>query len=103
MVRDKLTVVIAPEGTRTAVGVLGPFKAGVFHLALESKAPIVPLVIHGAEQLQPRGQYFAHPGTVVARILRPISTQGFREDNLTDQAADLRQRYLTELKSFASS
>jgi 1-acyl-sn-glycerol-3-phosphate acyltransferase len=49
--RDKLTVLIAPEGTRAAGFELGRFKLGAFRLARATGAPITPLVIHGGHRL----------------------------------------------------
>jgi len=44
---------IAPEGTRSRTGDLGPFKKGGFMLALRSKAIIVPVGIRGAREVLP--------------------------------------------------
>lgn len=70
--QQQLKVFIAPEGTRSADGSLGPFKLGAFHLALISDAPIVPMVIEGAGRLQPKGRYYVSPGTVHVRFLAPL-------------------------------
>jgi len=44
---------VAPEGTRSRDGRLGPFKKGGFMLALETGATIVPIGIRGARQVLP--------------------------------------------------
>jgi len=44
---------VAPEGTRSRDGRLGPFKKGGFMLALETGAQIVPIGIRGAGQVLP--------------------------------------------------
>lgn len=41
---------IAPEGTRSGNGVLGPGHPGVAWLALQSQAPLLPLVYYGHER-----------------------------------------------------
>jgi 1-acyl-sn-glycerol-3-phosphate acyltransferase len=43
---------LAPEGTRSGDGVLGRGRAGVVLLALETGAPIMPVVHHGDAQWQ---------------------------------------------------
>ncbi len=43
---------IAPEGTRSGSGVLGPGHPGVTLLALQSQAPLLPLVYFGGERLR---------------------------------------------------
>lgn len=42
-------VAIAPEGTRSGDGRLGKAHAGVVSLALQSQAPLLPVVFYGAE------------------------------------------------------
>lgn len=44
---------IAPEGTRSKTGALGPFKKGGFITAIEAKATIIPIGIRGAFQILP--------------------------------------------------
>ena len=44
---------IAPEGTRSRDGALGPFKLGGFHLAAGSGARILPVTISGTRQTLP--------------------------------------------------
>src|SRR6188474_1839665 len=47
LMRDGVSVWIAPEGTRSRDGRIGPLKKGGFHLALGTGAPIVPIAIRG--------------------------------------------------------
>lgn len=97
MARERLTVIIAPEGTRSRTGELGAFRLGAFHLALQSGAPLVPVVIAGSHRLQPRGQRHAETGRVSVRILAPISTADYTRDNLRQKAAELHGLYAREL------
>lgn len=55
---------IYPEGTRSPDGRLYRGKTGVARLALDSGAPVIPVVMLNADEIQP-------PGTVVPRIKRP--------------------------------
>ena len=50
---DGIAVWVAPEGTRSLDGALGPFKKGGFMLALQTGAMIVPIGIRGARQVLP--------------------------------------------------
>ncbi|MCB9742967.1 MAG: 1-acyl-sn-glycerol-3-phosphate acyltransferase [Alphaproteobacteria bacterium] len=47
---ENLGIWIWPEGTRSRDGRLLPFKKGLAHLALATKLPIVPLVVHDAHK-----------------------------------------------------
>jgi 1-acyl-sn-glycerol-3-phosphate acyltransferase len=48
-----INVWIAPEGTRSTTGKLGPFKKGGFILALETGARILPITIEGTRHILP--------------------------------------------------
>jgi 1-acyl-sn-glycerol-3-phosphate acyltransferase len=65
-----------PEGTRSRNGLLGPFKKGVFIMALKAGTPIVPISIVGTSAIQPPGSYSIRPGSVHIHIHDPITTEG---------------------------
>ncbi len=68
------SVLLFPEGTRSRDGVLGPFKKGGFHLAIEAGAPVVPIAMLGPREAMPRGSALLRTGTVRVKIGRPIPT-----------------------------
>ena len=94
---QRATVFIAPEGTRSRDGTLGPFKMGLFHLAAEVHVPIVPAIIRGAAECQPLGTYIPSPGTVEIELLPEVPTDDYREDNLHEKRDELRALFLREL------
>jgi len=55
LLRDGVSIYLAPEGTRSRDGKIGPLKKGGFHLARETRAPIVPVAIRGTIDILPRG------------------------------------------------
>ena len=55
LIADGVSIYLAPEGTRSRDGSIGPLKKGGFHLAKETGAPIVPVAIHGTIDILPRG------------------------------------------------
>ncbi len=64
---------IAPAGTRSATGVVGPFKSGGFHMALETGHRILPIAIDGTRDVLPaRGTIVRKGKRVVVTILPPI-------------------------------
>src|SRR5262249_25621169 len=58
--RDGISLVIAPEGTRSPTPALGPFKKGAFHVAMEAGVPIVPIVIRNSGELMWRSAKTIH-------------------------------------------
>lgn len=90
---ERATVVIAPEGTRSRTGELGPFKMGAFHLAAALGAPIVPLVLRGAAQCQPMGRVIIDPGTVVVEVLEELPAELVGAGDPHAVRDELRRRY----------
>ena len=95
--RDKLTVLIAPEGTRAASADLERFKLGAFRLARATGAPISPMVIHGGYRLWPRTRLYAEPGTLRVTRLPDMFVGDCSDDELPVFADRLRAMYAEEL------
>lgn len=72
--------ILSPEGTRQPTETLGPFKSGPFLLAIKSQAPIVPIAIQGASQIQSKGSLIPNSKKLISEIKvtigEPISTVG---------------------------
>jgi len=93
-----LSLVIAPEGTRSPTPRLGPFKKGAFHMAMQAGVPIVPVVFRNALDALPKGALVVRPATVEAVVLPPIYTDGWVRENLDAEIAAIRSRYLDVLE-----
>lgn len=89
-IREGTPVVVFPEGTRSKTGVLQPFKAGSFKLAVEAGVPIVPLTIVGTCKVLPRDTIIFHPGKVEMFISPPIPTSGAEATSLDDLMVRVR-------------
>jgi len=82
MARDRLSVLVFPEGTRSRDGRLAPLKGGAFHLAASLAAPLQPVAIFGTCDVMPKGSWVpAGRGArgssrVRLRIGAPIATAG---------------------------
>jgi 1-acyl-sn-glycerol-3-phosphate acyltransferase len=72
----KVSVMIFPEGTRSASGALLPFKDGAFRLAVEGGYPILPLALAGTRHALQKHSWRMNPATAVVRVLDPIETTG---------------------------
>lgn len=62
---------IAPEGTRSESGELGPFKKGGFHLALDAGARILPVSIDGTRHVLRAHDWHVHSGRSVRVVISP--------------------------------
>lgn len=63
---------IYPEGTRSPDGRLYRGKTGVARLALESGAPVIPVVMLNADEIQPPGKLLPRVKRVRIRFGRPL-------------------------------
>jgi 1-acyl-sn-glycerol-3-phosphate acyltransferase len=76
-IREGKSVVTFPEGTRSRDGKIRPFKQGMFHLAIQSGVPIVPISIIGASEIMPKRSLNVRPGRITMVIDRPVDVSGY--------------------------
>ncbi len=69
-----LSLIVFPEGTRSADGIVAPFKRGSFSLALDAGLAVVPLAIAGSRRVMAKGRLMTCPGRVRLTVLDPIET-----------------------------
>jgi len=74
-IRDGMSVVIFPEGSRSPDGSIQPFKKGGFTLAIKSKVPIVPIAISGSREIMPKDRLTVAPGEIRMFVGHPIEIQ----------------------------
>ncbi len=67
-----MTMCVFPEGTRTRDGALGPFKKGMFRVAVDAGRAVVPVAIRGLHDVSPYGTSLVASGPIEIRIGRPI-------------------------------
>ncbi len=75
-IRDGVSVVIFPEGTRTHDGSLLPFKKGGFTLASRAAVPVVPFTINGSRRINPRNRFALYPGSISITFAPPVFPEG---------------------------
>jgi 1-acyl-sn-glycerol-3-phosphate acyltransferase len=94
ILREKLHVLVYPEGTRTRTGELLPFKKGPFVLAIACQVPVVPAYVHGAFRILPKGSIIVRPHPIRIVIGDPVPTTGMTYEDRDRLAAQVREAML---------
>ena len=76
VLRQKVSVMIFPEGTRSKTTELLPFKDGAFRLAVEAGVPILPLALSGTGTALPKHGWRFGRSAAHLRVLEPVETAG---------------------------
>ena len=74
--RQRVSVMIFPEGTRSKTAELLPFKDGAFRLAIEAGVPILPLALSGTGTALPKHGWRFGRSAAHLRVLEPVDTAG---------------------------
>jgi 1-acyl-sn-glycerol-3-phosphate acyltransferase len=83
---------IAPEGTRSRTGALGPFKSGGFRLALDQGVRILPVAILGTRDVLPAEGVAVQLGKhVKVAFLPPIDPRPFGVERRKELMAEVRR------------
>jgi 1-acyl-sn-glycerol-3-phosphate acyltransferase len=87
------SIMMFPEGTRSADGRLKAFKPGAFQLAKETRSPILPIILEGtADALPKRGFVLRGHHDIRIRVLDEIPVAQFEHlsiEALTEMVRDL--------------
>ncbi len=77
-----VSVMMFPEGTRSADREIGFFKRGAFQLALEAGVPIIPILLDGSGGVLPKhGLIFSTGHKVRIEVFDPVAPESFGTDN----------------------
>jgi lysophosphatidate acyltransferase len=100
MQKDKQSVFIFPEGTRSYYTHpdLLPFKKGAFHLAVQAQVPIVPIVCANYSPILSFKKIYFHSGRIPVRVLKPIDTRGLGSGDVEDLMKFVREDMLKALR-----
>ena len=103
LLRDGVSIYLAPEGTRSRDGRIGKLKKGGFHLALGTGAPIVPVAVRGTIDILPRGGRVMQTGRRVdVTIGAPIGVEGRDLEGLMAEVRDFLVKNVEDASSTAA-
>jgi 1-acyl-sn-glycerol-3-phosphate acyltransferase len=95
LIRDGVSIYLAPEGTRSVTGKIGKLKKGGFHLAKDTHTPIVPVAVKGTIDILPRGGKVMQTGKrVEVTIGAPIEVDGREIADLMEEVSAFFKRHV---------
>ncbi len=95
--KQGMSLVIFPEGSRTYDGKLQPFKKGAYAMAVDLSLPVVPLTINGSFEVMPRTSYSIHPAKMRLTIHPPIHPDAESGHTLLQLMEESRQAIASAL------
>ena len=84
IIDNKTSFLIAPEGTRSKDGSLGEFKKGAFHLAKNTGASIIPIIINGAYEAKNINDWRLRPGTIKVYFSDSVSEDIYKNMSIEE-------------------
>ncbi len=93
--KDGVSVMIFPEGTRSRDGRIRPFKKGGFIMAVDAGVPIVPIVLQGTWSIMEKSSLQINTGDVVMNLEKPIATTNYSRQN-KDELIEAVRRVICE-------
>ena len=93
-----------PEGQRTLDGRVGPFKDGVFRMAVQFGTPIVPVSLVGAFEFNKKNDSMIRPGTIIVYLHDVIETKDLSKEDvpaLRDRVHAIVSRPIVEATTIA--
>ncbi len=79
-----LSIWMWPEGTRSRDGRLLPFRKGLWHLAVQTGLPIVPVVVAGAHEAWKKGSVKIHYADITVTALPAIDTSDWKDRGMEE-------------------
>ena len=102
--KEGYSMVVFSEGkSNTTDEPLLPFKDGAYTTSCETKIPIVPFVMYGADHIWPRKQFLIRPGKIYLDFLPIAEALEPNEDNIQRQKELVFQAMLKMYKERKSS
>ena len=92
--KNGVSAMIAPEGTRTLTGELGAFKKGAFHVAKNTGITIIPLGLVGAFEAKNKKDWRVRPGVLSTIFGDPITKKDYEDLSIEDLRDLVRSKIL---------
>jgi 1-acyl-sn-glycerol-3-phosphate acyltransferase len=100
--KNRVSVMIFPEGTRSTGDDLLPFKDGAFRLAIKTGVPILPLALIGTRDALAKHDWRFGRADAEVRVLPPVDVAGYglkEVDLLKDRVRDMIREARNAMRS----
>jgi len=96
--RQGVSIVFFPEGTRSKDGAIQAFNDGPFQLAIRERVPILPLLVEGSGAALPKNTWVFGPAQdIYVRALEPVPVDGRDVRQTAGLREEVRQKMMDEL------
>ena len=100
-IEDGYSVVVFPEGTRSADKKIGRFHKGAFLLAQEFNIDITPVILHGYNDTMCKNDFILYNGTLNTAFLPRISNDDLSYgETFKDRCKNIGSYFKAEFKAF---
>ena len=96
-IKEGSSMLVFPEGTRSADGKLQPFKTGGFRLALKAGCDVVPVAITNSRNIVPKKSLKINKGTIAMNIGTPISVKDYTKKDMDKLMDQVREAILNQM------
>jgi 1-acyl-sn-glycerol-3-phosphate acyltransferase len=101
--KQKCSVMIFPEGTRSPDGRIHGFTDGAFHLAIKAKVAILPVAVEGSYKRLPKYKVRSEePKEMFLKVFPPISTSKMTLHDVTVIKESVRQMIIEQVAEWRS-
>ena len=93
------SIVVFPEGTRSADCSIKRFHRGAFYLAEQLKLDLIPVMIHGAGHVLPKDDFMLRKGQIHLQVMPRITPDDARfSKDYSSRSREVRHYYQAEYK-----
>jgi 1-acyl-sn-glycerol-3-phosphate acyltransferase len=96
--KEDMSVLFFPEGTRSETGEVGEFQNGAFKLAIKEKVPVLPIMISGTRDAIPKGgRQFSAKIFCTLRVFPAVETSSLGPGDFDRLKDEIRARIVDGL------
>jgi len=90
--KDGISIIVFPEGSRTMTGELGRFKKLPFHLAQDAGVSIVPVGVSGIFDINHKGTLLLAPGKILMKFGEPIDVEHIKNSEVPQLMDEVKEQ-----------